>query len=151
MVESAGRDVRRRILLVLGAAAAGIALNRFVQAHLATLQTLAANDPLAARAQLAEEVRAGGVALFAVTAALGASIIAASLRARRLLRFPPPGMWSWGGARTVSGPAARRFAGIAFALGTALIVCSLAGGALSWQMGTRLLACRAGVRQAAQR
>ena len=145
MAESAGRGVRQRLLIMLGAAALGLVLNRFVQQHLATLETMARSDPLTARAQLAGEVRAGGVALFVVTAALGVAVTAASTRSRRLLRFPPPGMWSWGVARTVSGPAARRYAGLGIALGIALIACSLVGGALAWETGTRLLACRAGV------
>jgi hypothetical protein len=145
MAEATSRGLRVRLAILIGAAALGIVLNRFVQDHLATLQVLAASDPLAARARLAMEMRAGGVGLFALTTALGVAIVIASRRARQLLCFPPPGLWSWGSARTVTGSAARRYAGVGFVLGAVLIACSLAGGVLTWEMGTRLLACRAGV------
>lgn len=133
------------VALLSGAGVVGLLLNHFVQDHLAALQGLATTDPIAARRQLASEIRLGGLGLFATTGALGASLIAAGRRARRDERFPPAGIWSWGARRTLTGAAARH-AGIAGAvLGAALLVCSLAGATLSWEIGTRLLACRAGV------
>jgi hypothetical protein len=81
--------------------------------------------------------------LFGLTAALGVSVITTSLRGLRLAHFPPPGVWAWGGARTVTGSAARRFAYVGVLLGSVLVACSLAGGAVTWQMAERLLACRA--------
>jgi hypothetical protein len=137
--------VRRQLALLGGAVVVGLGLNHFVQIHLATLQVLAATDPIAARARFAAEIRVGGLGLFALTGLLGVAIIAAARRGIRELRFPPPGVWSWGGARTVTGAAVRPIALVVAILGALLIVCSLAGAALSWEMGTRLLACRAGV------
>ncbi len=142
------RAAATRVGIVVAAVAIGLVLNHVLQRHLATLQTLAQTDPIAARAQLALEMRIGGLALFAVTAALGLSIVLASRRTLQILEFPPPGIWSWGAARRVSGPAARPLGWVGIALGAALVVCSVAGGALSWEMGTRLLACRAGLSSA---
>jgi len=130
--------------MLAGAVIAGLLLNHLLQDHLASLQDLAATDPIAARRQLASEFRIGGIGLFLLTGALGASLIAASRRARRDERFPPEGLWSWGARRTLTGAAARRAAVAGFVLGAMLLVCSLAGAALSWEIGTRLLACRAG-------
>src|SRR5262245_23464362 len=100
--------IRLGVLVVV--ATVGLALNQLLQAHLATLQLVAQSDPLGARAQFANELRIGGLALFAVTALLGASVIASARRAARDLRFPPAGIWSWGTSRTVTGPAVRQFA-----------------------------------------
>jgi hypothetical protein len=134
-----------RISVVLAAGAVGVVLNHFVQLHLAGLEELAATDPLAARARLASEFRLGGSGLFGLTAALGASIIAAARRARRDERFPPTGVWSWGAMHVLTGAPARRAAIVGAVLGGVLIVCSAAGAALTWQIATRLLTCRAGV------
>lgn len=139
------RTTWQLVALLSGAVVVGLLLNHLVQDHLAALQGLATTDPIAARRQLATEFRLGGLGLFASTGALGASLIAAGRRARRDERFPPAGIWSWGARRTLTGAAARH-AGVAGAvLGAALLVCSLAGAALSWKIGTSLLACRAGV------
>ncbi len=134
-----------RVGVLLGAGLIGLLLNHLVQVHLATLADLARTDPIAARARLALEIRSGGLALFAVVGALGASLVSASLRAVRAERFPPPGMWSVGTTRTLTGRAARRSAYVGLVLASVLVLAALAGGWLSWEMGTRLLACRAGV------
>lgn len=139
------RAVWLRIGLFGGAAVFGLVLNHFVQHHLATLQAFAASDPIAARRQLAWEIRIGGLCVFGVVVALGAAIVPMALRAARAERFPPPGMWSIGTTRVVTGPAARAASRIVAVLGALLIVCAAAGGWLSWEMGTRLIACRAGV------
>jgi hypothetical protein len=135
-----------RIGVLVGAVVIGLLLNQLLQLHLAGLQALAHADPIAARARLASEIRLGGLALFATTGALGVAVMATSRCAARELRFPPVGAWGWGATRTVvSGQPARRLAYVGMILGLLLMVCSLAGGMLSWEMGTRLLACRAGV------
>ena len=139
-----GRAIGMRVALLAGACVFGLVLNHLVQDHLAALQDLARTDPIAARARLATEFRIGGIGLFVLTGSLGAALIAAARHARRDERFPPAGIWSWGATRTLTGTAARHAAVVGFVLGAALIVCSLAGAALSWEIGTRLLACRAG-------
>jgi hypothetical protein len=140
-----GRATWRHVAIIAGAVVAGLLLNHLLQDHLAALQELAATDPLAARRRLATEFRIGGIGLFLLTGALGASLIAAARRARRDERFPPEGVWGWGARRTLTGAPARRAAVVGVVLGAALLVCSVAGAALSWEIGTRLLACRAGV------
>lgn len=139
------RAVWLRIALFGGAALFGLVLNHFVQQHLATLQAFAASDPIAARRQLAWEIRIGGLGVFGVVLALGVAIVPMALRAARDERFPPPGMWSVGAARVVTGPTARMASRFVAVLGVLLVVCAAAGGWLSWEMGTKLLACRAGV------
>jgi hypothetical protein len=139
------RAIWARVALLAGACVFGLLLNQLVQDHLAALQELARTDPIAARARLATEFRIGGIGLFVLTGLLGASLIAAARHARRDERFPPAGIWSWGATRILTGTAARHAAVVGFVLGVGLIVCSLAGAALSWEIGTRLLACRAGV------
>jgi hypothetical protein len=140
-----GSSIWARLGVMLGAVVIGLVLNVLMQRHLATLQTLAATDPIAARARLAHEVRVGGLLLFTLTGALGVSLMHASRVALRVLQFPPPGLWGFGAGRTIHGPAARPFAFGGIVLGSLLLLCSLAGGALSWEMATRLLTCRAGV------
>jgi hypothetical protein len=131
--------------MVAGAVMIGLGLNHVTQGHLATLEVLAAVDPIAARRQLAIEIRLGGLGLFALLCGLGVSLVPASLRAAREERFPPRGLWGWGATRIMTGPAARRAANVGVVLGVFLAACSIAGGWLSWEMGARLLACRAGV------
>jgi hypothetical protein len=65
------------VLVLAGAVVAGLLLNHLLQDHLASLQDLAATDPITARRQLATEFRIGGIGLFLLTGALGASLIAA--------------------------------------------------------------------------
>ncbi len=116
-----------------------------MRAHLGILQRLAATDPLAARATLAAEVRYGGLAVFATVCALGASLVALSLRSMRDERFPPTGVFGFGATRILTGSTARRAARVGLVLAVALIACSIAGAWLSCEMAARLLACRAGV------
>jgi hypothetical protein len=151
MPPSARRAVWHRIGLLTGAVLLGLALNQLVRHHLVSLETLAATDPIAARRRLASEIRIGGLGLFSLIFALGAWLIPASLRAARDQRFPPPGMWSVGSVRYVSGPLARRSAYVMLVIGMLLTTCAAAGGWLSWEMATRLIACRAGVPTAAAR
>jgi hypothetical protein len=139
------RAVWVRVGVIVAAMVLGLVLNHFVQRHLAALQVLAETDAIAARARLATEIRIGGLGLFALTGLLGVSLIATARRGARELRFPPTGLWGWGATRIVTGPAARRLAVVGVILGTLLIACSLAGAAVSWRMGTVLLACRAGL------
>ncbi len=136
-----------RLGVLAAAVVVGLVLNYVLRIHLEGLQMLAQTDPIAARARLAMEIRGGGLIVFAITGALGASVMATSRRAARDQQFPPPGIWGWGATRTLSGPPARLAAGVGLVLGMLLIACSLAGAALSWEMGTRLLQCRAGVAQ----
>lgn len=131
--------------MLAGAVVVGLLLNHFFRDHLAAYRALAAADPIAARHQLASEIRIGGLGLFLLTGALGASLIAAARRAHRDERFPPEGMWGWGAQRILTGAPARRAAGAGLVLGATLLACSLAGAALSWELGTSLLACRAGM------
>jgi hypothetical protein len=135
----------RLVGLVTAAGLTGLLANHAVQLHLAALQELARTDPIAARTQLAMEVRLGGLALFVLTGAFGAALVPASVRAARDERFPPPGVWSTGATRLLTGTPARRAAWVGAALGVLLVACSLAGGWLAWEIGSRLLACRAGV------
>jgi hypothetical protein len=134
----------KRLVVLASAVAIGLLLQHFLRRHLGTLQTLAQTDPLGARARFAVELRFGGLGLFGLTTALGVSVIATSFRGFRLARFPPPGLWAWGCSRTVIGPAARRMACVGLVLGSLVVACSIAGGAVTWQMAERLLACRAG-------
>lgn len=134
-----------RVGVIVGAVLVGLCLNYALQGHLATLAMLARTDPIAARAELAREVRSGGLAIFATVGALGLALVAASRRAIRDEIFPPPGAWSWGAIRTVTGASARRIARVTLVLAIVLVLAALAGGWVSWEMGTRLLACRAGV------
>jgi len=85
------------------------------------------------------------VAVFGLTAAVGVGVVAACRRAAALEIFPPPGIWSWGTRRVVTGPAARRFARVGIGLGAVLVAASLAGGGLLWYAGAVVRACRAGV------
>jgi len=133
------------IAMLAAAVAIGLAANHAMRVHLGTLEKLAATDQIAARAALAAELRFGGLAIFASVCALGASLVVASLRSMRDERFPPAGVWGFSATRIITGPAARRAAQVGLLLAGALIACSLAGAWLSWEMGTRLLACRAGV------
>src|SRR5262245_47394511 len=138
---------RRGVLVRLGALAAaiaiGLALQGVVRGELAALEKRAETDVIAARAELAGWLRVGGALLFGLTGAIGVSIVLSSRRSLREERFPAPGVWSWGGARAVTGPAARRFASVGLALGTLLVVCSALAGGLTWYMAATLLACRA--------
>ncbi len=133
----------RRIALVILAIALGLVLQSLLRRHLAALQVRAVDDAVGARTQLAGELRVGGLALFGLTALLGASLAVTAFHGRRLGRFPPSGSRMWSGTRTLTGVAARRAALAGMVLGTTLLLCSLAGAAITLEMVTRLLACRA--------
>ncbi|MEW6270714.1 MAG: hypothetical protein AB1689_15635, partial [Thermodesulfobacteriota bacterium] len=57
--------------------------------------------------------------------------------------FPPPGVWSWGASRVVTGPRARTFARLTIGLAAALVACSLTGLGLVLYVARVLLDCRA--------
>jgi hypothetical protein len=137
------RPLLARIAVLALAVAAGLFLQRALARELDAIRLLAETDVLAARAQLAAWLQLGGAALFALTGAVGVAVVLSSRRAIAAGRFPPPGLWSWGAARVVTGDAARRMGRIGIALGAALVLCSAAAAALTWTMGAVLLACRA--------
>ena len=113
------------------------------RARLDEIQALASHDVIRARAELAGILRAVAVGVFGSTGALGVAIFASGRRALREERFPPSGVWSWGAPRIVTGPRARTMARAAMGLALALVLLSLAGGALTWYIASVLLACRA--------
>lgn len=121
----------------------GLALQHVLRARLDEIQALASHDVIRARAELAGILRGVAVAVFGSTGALGVAIFAAGRRAFREERFPPPGRWSWGARRVVTGPRAHAMARAAMGLALALVLLSAAGGALVWFIASVLLACRA--------
>jgi hypothetical protein len=137
------RPLLARVVVLALAVAAGLFLQRALARELEAIRVLAETDVLAARAQLAAWLRIGGGALFGLTGAIGVAVIASSRRAIAEGRFPPPGVWSWGAARVVTGNAALRMGWIGIGLGAALVLCSALAAALTWTMGAMLLACRA--------
>lgn len=142
----AARPAASRLLLVMaGALLAGLVLNQLGQHHLAFLEAWAASDPIGARHRLAWEIRIGGLGIFTTIFALGCAFVATAMRALRTDRFPPPGVFSIGTVRVVTGPAARFAAAVVVVLAVLLMACAGLGGWLSWEMGARLIACRAGV------
>jgi len=128
------RSLATRLLVVAGAIAAGLVLQRMLGARL---------DEIRARAELAHVLRTVGIPIFAGSALVGATLAVASRRAITAERFPPPGALSWGSAHVITGPPARRLARICLVLAVLVIVCSIAGGALLWEMARQLLLCRA--------
>lgn len=144
---SAWRELALRLLVVALAIAIGLVLQRWLTLRLAELDELAKTDLLGARAELATLLRLMAVAVFGLTGAVGASVIAACRRALALEIFPPPGRWSWGGRRrAATGPAARRLARVGIGLGASVLALSAAGGGLLWWAASVVAACRAGVR-----
>jgi hypothetical protein len=137
------RPLLARIAVLVLAIGVGLVLQRALARELETIRVLAETDVLAARAQLAAWLRIGGAALFGLTGAVGVAVIASSRRAIAEGRFPPPGLWSWGAARIVTGKAALRMGWIGIGLGAALLLCSAIAAVLTWEMGAMLLACRA--------
>ena len=125
------------------AVALGLALQHLLQTRLDEIHDLATRDVIRARAELAGIFRIVAVGVFGSIAALGLSLFAASRRAFRDERFPPSGGWSWGSARIVTGPPARALARALTVLSVALVLLSIAAGALTWYMASVLLACRA--------
>ncbi len=138
------RAIRARLLVVAAAVLSGLLLPGVLTRHLAAVEGAAKLDPVGARRQLANELRVGGLALFATTGALGVWLMALSARARRVGSFPPPGTSLWLAARRrVTGFGARRMATAGLALGALLVGAAIAGGAVAWRMAAALLACRA--------
>ena len=132
-----------RLAVLAAAVALGLLLQRVVGARLAQIDALAAEDVIRARAEFASLLRVGGTLLFGLTGATGLAILASSRRALAVGRFPPPGIWSWGAARVVTGPRAATLSRTGLWLGALLLLCSLAGGGLVWYLASVLLACRA--------
>jgi hypothetical protein len=139
------RGLAIRVLVVAGALAVGLALQHVVSGRLAEIQALAEHDVIRARAELAHVLRIVAVAVFGMTGAVGVAMLVAGRRALREDRFPPAGAFSWGAQRVLTGDPARRMARFSMALSVLLVVCSVAGAALTWHMASVLLACRAGV------
>jgi hypothetical protein len=138
------RAIGIRLAVIAGAVALGLALQQVLGARLAEINALAQSDVIRARAELAGILRVVALGLFGLTGGLGFAMFASGRRALREGRFPPSGAWSFGAMRQVTGPRALRLARLSIALAAALVVCSLAGGALTWYMASVLLACRAG-------
>ncbi|MFI5316474.1 MAG: hypothetical protein ACHQ6T_12295 [Myxococcota bacterium] len=141
----ARRGLLTRLGVLAGAVAVGVALQRLLAAHLQSIQDLSRTDMLAARAELARLFELASVCVFGLTGALGVGIVLSSRRSLALLQFPPPGAWSWGSRRVVTGLPARKMALAGVGLGVTLVLASAAGGGLLWYMATVLRACRAGV------
>ena len=139
----AARALLARVAVIALAVGLGLLLQRALARELEEIRVLAETDVLAARAELAGWFRIGGALLFGLTGAIGVSILASSRRAIAEGRFPPPGVWSWGAARIVTGTAARRMGWIGIGLGAALVLCSALAAGLTWWMAAVLLACRA--------
>jgi hypothetical protein len=139
------RSLGLRLVVLAGAIGAGLWLQHVLSLRLEALDELAKTDVLRARAELATLLQVIAVAVFGLTAGLGVAILVSCLRAAREERFPPPGIWSWGTRRVVSGPAARRMAQIGAGLGAAVVAASAAGGGLLWYVAVVVRACRAGV------
>lgn len=142
-LERSSGSLRRRLLVMLAAVALGLALQAVLGRHLESLQALAQEDVVAARAKLAGVLQIVAIALFGPIAALGAFLAAACVRSLGEQRFPPAGSWGFATTRTWTGPSARRVALVMLALAVALALAAVAGGLVTWTMALRLLACRA--------
>jgi hypothetical protein len=132
-----------RVLLLGGALGLGLVLQQLLSDRLAAIQALSRHDVVQARRELAFVLRAAAIGVFGWTGLVGVMMIACCRRAVAAGRFPPPGPWSWGAMRVVTGARALTLARLGRALGYALVLCSLAGGSLTWYMAAQLLACRA--------
>jgi hypothetical protein len=141
----ARRIVATRLAVLAVAVALGLGLQHALELRLEALDELAKTDVLRARAELATLLQVIAVLVFGLTATLGVSIAVSCRHAITEERFPPPGVWSWGSRRVMTGPAARRMAQIGVGLGAALFAASAAGGGLLWYMAVVVRACRAGV------
>ena len=130
-----------RALVLAGAVGLGLWLQAQTTEYLASIQALAQDDPKAARAELAKAFRVLAIGLFGGTGALGLTLVATCRRAIRIGQFPPPGAWGLGAARVWRGDAAQRVARVMQILAWLLVLCSLAGSALSWHAAARLLDC----------
>jgi hypothetical protein len=132
-----------RAALIVGAMALGLVLQHAVASRLAEIGNLAHVDVIRARMELAQILRIAAVAVFGLTGGTGLALLASSRRGLVEERFPPAGIFSWGAARIVTGPAARRLARVSLGLAVVIVACSAAGGALTWYMASVLLACKA--------
>ncbi len=113
-----------RLLVLAVAVALGLVLQKLLRERLDSIGLHSQRDMIAARAELAVLIRAVGLSVFGLTAALGAAIAASCRSPRSAERFP---------------------AGVGLALGLLLLAASLAGAGFVWYVGALLLACRAGV------
>jgi hypothetical protein len=138
-----GAVLRNRLLLLAGAVALGLLLQQVLSARLEAIVVHSKSDMIAARAELALLIRAVGLIVFGMTAALGAAIAWSCRSPRTAERWPPPGVLSYGQRRVVNGPMARTLTGVGLALGLLLLAASAAGAGLVWYVGAVLLACRA--------
>jgi hypothetical protein len=143
--ETPRASAAKRLLVIAGAIALGLALQHVLAARLEAIQALAREDVRAARAELATLLGVVGTLVFGSTASTGIGMILACRKALETGRFPPPGAWSWGAARIATGPRARTLARVGMALAAAIVALSAAGGGAMWFLGAELLACRAGV------
>jgi len=141
---AARRLVVARLAVLAFAVAVGLALQGVVTARLEAIDGLSRVEPVRARGEMAALLRLAGAGVFGFTAVVGLSLLAASRRALRLEIFPPPGLWSWGAVRAITGPRARTVARVGVGLSVALVLLSLAAGSLLWYAAGRLLACGAG-------
>jgi hypothetical protein len=137
------RQLVPRLAIVALAVVLGLLLQRVVAARLDEIQALSSRDVLRARAELAALLRVGGALLFGFVAATGIAIAMSARRALATGQFPPPGVWSWGARRVVTGPRAHALARISLVLGALLVACSAAAGGLVWYTASVLLACSA--------
>jgi len=131
------------LLVCAGAVAVGLVLQAALDARLAEIVALGERDKLAARADLALVIRVVAGGACALTAALGLALAYACRRPSAADRFPPPGLFSLGARRALTGPRARTFTRIGLALGLALCAASLAGVGCAWYLAAVLEACRA--------
>ena len=138
------RAIGIRLAVIAGAVALGLALQQVLGARLAEINALAQSDVIRARAELATILRVAAVGVFGLTGGLGVAMFLSGRRALAEGRFPPSGAWSFGAMRQATGPQALKLARLSIALAALLVVCSLAGGALTWYMASVLLACRSG-------
>ncbi len=132
-----------RLLVMAGAVGIGLALQHAVGSWLASIQTLAERDVVAARVELAFLLRVVGGLVFGMTTAVGVAMGLASQRALAAGVFPPPGIWSWGSRSRVAGPRAQMLARVWTGLAALITVLSLAGLGLVLYAAEVLLACKA--------
>lgn len=132
-----------RLAILAAAVAIGLVLQHALGVRLAGIEDLATRDVVAARAELARLLQIVGGIVFGGTFGVGVSMALASRRALARAEFPPPGVWSWGASRRVTGPRARTLARVWLALASAVALLSAAGLALSFYAAEILLACRA--------
>ena len=139
------RALLPRLGFLLLAIAVGLALHQVLSVYLAQIGEDSKTDLLGARRELARVFELLGLGVFGLTGATGVAMVLACRRAAERAEFPPPGMWSVGGARRVTGPRAQLLARVGMGLGAAVVAASAAGGGLAFYAASVLRACRAGV------